>query len=139
MRHPIPESTRKEVVKRWLSGVSRDEIAADLSIAGGSVSSIVRELERESFDREYEFQALREVAVQCKKQGVPITDLTSAFRLYSIIKRMGASDVGEAEIFFTNFLNSGGVTDRCGLPPEKLVKLTNELFTISKSESIPPA
>jgi hypothetical protein len=96
-------------------------------------------LQQGSFDREYEFQALRELAVQCKKQGVPITDLASAFRLYSRIKRMGAVDVEEAEIFFSNFLNSAIGSDEGGLPPEKIVKFTNELFTISTSESIPPA
>jgi hypothetical protein len=143
MRHPIPDSTRKEVVKRWLSGDIRDEIAADLGIAGGTVSSIIRELERGSYDREHEFQALRELAIQCKKKGIPITELTSSFRLNSIIKRMGADDVGEAETFlnniYNNCLNGDSVSSKGGLPPEKLVRLTNELFTISTSESIAPA
>jgi hypothetical protein len=143
MRNPIPDSTRNEVVKRWLSGDIRDEIAADLGIAGGTVSSIIRELERGSYDREHEFQALRELAIQCKKKGIPITELTSSFRSNSIIKRMGADDVGEAETFlnniYSNCLNGDSVSSKGGLPPEKLVKLTNELFTVSTSESIAPA
>ena len=38
----IPQPIKLEVIRRWLSGYSRDEIAKDLGIGTGSVSGRIQ-------------------------------------------------------------------------------------------------
>jgi hypothetical protein len=41
MAAPIDEIVKRRVIQQWLSGESRDKIAADNNIGSGTVSSIV--------------------------------------------------------------------------------------------------
>ena len=126
----INEQTRKQVVQQWLSGDSRDKIAIDNSIGEGTVSGIVKDWKKGLEDCEYE--SVRELAVQSKKQGIDLSDLASRFRLYNIIKKSGANE-DQIESFISNCISGAGVEV---LPPEKIIDLVNQIFNISKSESI---
>ena len=127
----INEQTRKQVVQQWVSGDTRDVIAIDNDIGEGTVSGIVNDWKRGVEDSEYE--SVRELAVQSKKQGIALSDLASRFRLYNIIKKSGANE-DQIESFIINCtISSAGVEV---LPPEKIIDLVNQLFNISKSESI---
>ena len=86
----INEQTRKQVVQQWVSGDTRDVIAIDNDIGEGTVSGIVNDWKRGVEDSEYE--SVRELAVQSKKQGIALSDLASRFRLYNIIKKSGANE-----------------------------------------------
>jgi transposase len=81
----IKEQTRKQVIQQWISGDSRDKIAIDNEIGKGTVSGIVNEWKRGLEDSEYE--SVRELAVQSKKQGIDLNELASRFRLYNLIKK----------------------------------------------------
>ena len=127
----INEQTRKQVIQQWVSGDTRDIIAIDNDIGEGTVSGIVNDWKRGVEDSEYE--SVRELAVQSKKQGIALSDLASRFRLYNIIKKSGANE-DQIESFIINCtISSAGVKV---LPPEKIIDLVNQLFNISKSESI---
>jgi hypothetical protein len=126
----INEHTRKQVIQQWISGDSRDKIAIDNDIGEGTVSSIVNDWKKGFEDSEYE--SVRELAVQSKKQGIALSDLASRFKLYSIIKKSGTNE-DQIESFISNCTSGIGVEI---LPPEKIVDLVNQLFNISKSESI---
>jgi hypothetical protein len=126
----INEQTRKQVIQQWISGDSRDKIAIDNSIGEGTVSSIVNEWKKRLEDSEYE--SVRELAVQSKKQGLVLSDLASRFRFYNFIKKSGANE-DQIESFISNCISGAAGSS---LPPEKVVDLVNELFNISKSESI---
>jgi hypothetical protein len=130
MPAPINEQTRKQVIQQWISGDTRDKIAIDNSIGEGTVSGIVNEWKRGLEDSEYE--SVRELAVHSKKQGIALSDLASHFRLYNIIKKSGTNE-DQIESFIINCMSGAGVEV---LPPEKIVDLVNQLFNISKSESI---
>ena len=39
----IPKSIRQQVIKQWLQGTSRDQIAKDNGIGAGTVSSIIKD------------------------------------------------------------------------------------------------
>jgi hypothetical protein len=130
----INEQTRKQVVQQWVSGDSRDKIAIDNDIGEGTVSGIVNDWKRGLEDSEYE--SVRELAVQSKKQGIDLNELVSRFRLYNIIKKSGANE-DQIESFISNCMSGIGGADGNSLPPEKIVDLVNQLFNISKSESIP--
>jgi hypothetical protein len=127
----INEQTRKQVVQQWVSGDSRYKIAIDNDVGEGTVSGIVNDWKRGIEDSEYE--SVRQLAIQSKKQGLALSDLASRFRLYNIIKKLGVNE-DQIESFISN-CTIRGVADS-SLPPEKIVHLVNQLFNISKSESI---
>ena len=127
----INDQIRKQVIQQWVSGNSREKIAIDNDIGEGTVSGIVNDWKRGLEDSEYE--SVRELAVQSKKQGIALSDLASHFRLYNIIKKSGANE-DQIESFISNCTSMRRRLEV--LPPEKIMDLVNQLFNISKSESI---
>jgi hypothetical protein len=127
----IDSRVKKHVINQWLSGDSRDRIAADNDIGAGTVSNIINEWKKGIKDSEYE--SIRELAVFSKKEGLNLGELASRFRLYNYIIKLGLNE-DQIESFIVNCMNGAN-----SLPPEKIIVLTNQLFDIAKSESIPPA
>jgi hypothetical protein len=80
---------RKQVVKQWLSGDSRDRIAAYNGIGAGTVSNIIDEWKKRVEDSEYE--SIRELSVFCKRQGISLNTLVSCIRLNNYIQSLGAN------------------------------------------------
>jgi hypothetical protein len=80
---------KNQVVNRWLSGASRDRIAADNDIGAGTVSNIIDEWKKRMQDSDYE--SIRELSVFCKKQGVTLNALASCIRLNNYIQSLGAN------------------------------------------------
>jgi hypothetical protein len=81
MPAPIDEVIKRRVIQQWFNGFPRDTIAVENNIGSGTVSSIVSNykigLENSDFD------SVRELAVESKKQGLNLADLASHFRLYN--------------------------------------------------------
>ena len=125
----IDTQVKKQVINQWLSGDSRDRIAADNNIGAGTVSNIINEWKKGVEDSEYE--SVRELAVFSKKQGLNLSELASRFRLYNYISKLGANE-DHIESFIANCMSGAN-----SLPPEKIIDLTNQLYDIAKSESIP--
>src|ERR1051325_4725777 len=114
----INEQIRKQVIHQWVSGDSRDKIAIDNSIGEGTVSGIVNEWKRGFEGSEYE--SVRELAVQSKKQGLDLSDLASHFRLYNFIKKSAANE-DRIESFIINCMSDTGGAADSFLSPEKIV------------------
>jgi hypothetical protein len=127
----IPDEIRNRAIKQWFYGDTRAKIASDNNIGEGSVTNIVSDFNRGMVDPE--LGSIREFAVESRKQGLTLGDLGPRLRLYNYIKKLGA-DGDQIESFIANCMN--GVDS---FPPEKIIDLTNQLFDIAKSESIPPA
>src|SRR5919198_642845 len=127
MPAPINESIKRRVIQQWLSGESRDKIAADNNIGADSVTSVVsyHKIGLEDLD----FDSIRELALEVRKEGLNWSDLASHFRLYNYFRKSGASEE-KVESFIT-------MANSSDLPPEKVIELVNQLFEISKDESIP--
>ena len=126
----INEQTRKQVIHQWINGDTRDKIATANEIGEGTVSGIVNDWKKGLEDSEYE--SVRELAVQAKKQGLVLSDLASHFRFYNYIKKSGGNE-DQIESFISNCTSGVGFE---ALSSEKIVHLVNQLFNISKSESI---
>jgi hypothetical protein len=124
----IEASIKRKVIQQWSAGDSRPKIASDNSIGEGTVSGIVSEF-KIGLDNS-EFNAARELALAAKKQGLNLSDLASNFRLHNSIRNSGAAE-HKIESFIDN-INSGDVS------PEKVVEQVNQLFAVSREQSILP-
>ena len=65
MGSKIPKPIKIEVIKKWLQGKNRDQIANEVQIGAGTVSSIVKEYRRDDPD----FDLLREVGINLVNRG----------------------------------------------------------------------
>jgi hypothetical protein len=130
MPSAIDSQVKKHVINQWLSGNSRDRIAAAHNIGTGTVSNIVNEWKKGVEDSDYE--SIRGLAVFSKKKGMALSDVASNIRLNNYIEKIGA-DEGQIESFIANCMNAANY-----LPPEKIIDLANQLFDIAKSEAIAP-
>ena len=128
MAAPIDEIVKRRVVQQWLAGEAREKIIADNDIGAGTVSIIVEEykLGLDSFD----LDSFRELTLEAKKRGMSPNDLASFFRLYNFFRGSAAKE-NEIESFIIN-INSGYI------PPGKAIELINQIYEISKSESVSP-
>jgi 5'-3' exonuclease len=122
----IDTQVKKQVVDQWLSGDSRDRIAADNGIGAGTVSNIINEWKKGVKDLEYE--SVRELTVSIKKQGIGLSDLVCFVRLNNYIQKLGANQ-DQIESFIANLANSP--------EPERLIEVANQVARLSISESIP--
>ena len=81
----IPRSIKVEVIRKWLEGKSRDQIAKELQIGFGTVSGIIKE----SRDNDPEFDLLRALAVNLRDQGYDVQSFAHAVRLREVLKQKG--------------------------------------------------
>jgi len=81
----IPRSIKVEVIRKWLEGKSRDQIAKELQIGFGTVSGIIKE----SRDNDPEFELLRALAVKLRDQGYDVQSFAHAVRLREVLKQKG--------------------------------------------------
>src|SRR5919206_922869 len=124
----IEEMIKRRVIQLWLSGEARDKIAADNNIGAGTVSIIVDDY-KIGLDN-LDFTSFRELMVEAKKRSITPSDLASHFRLFNYLVKSGAAEQ-EVESFVTN-VNSGYI------PLGKAIELVNQIYEISKSESVSP-
>jgi hypothetical protein len=121
----IENSVKTNVIKEWLSGNTRDEIAANNEIGAGTVSGIINEWKKriDAFD----FDSTRELSISCKKQGINLGALASSIRLNNYVQKLGANQ-DQIETFISNLAKSP--------EPEKLIDVANQIAQISTSDSI---
>ena len=77
MGSKTPPSIKKEVIRLWLKGIPRDQIANEVGIGAGTVSCIIKECRQNDPD----FDLLREVAVIIKNEGMDLNFVSSSIRL----------------------------------------------------------
>ena len=87
MPSAIDTQVKKQVINQWLSGDSRDRIAADNGIGAGTVSNIINEWKKGVEDSDYD--SLRELAVYSKKQGIDLSEMLPRCRLGNYIQKIG--------------------------------------------------
>jgi hypothetical protein len=128
MPAPINEIVKRRVIQQWLAGKAREKIIADNSIGAGTVSIIVDDY-RAGLDN-FDLDSFRELTVEAKKRGMTPSDLASFFRLYNFFRNSETAEK-DVESFITN-INSGYI------PPGKAIELVNQIYDVSKSESVSP-
>jgi hypothetical protein len=78
----IPMEIRLEVIRNWLQGKTRDQIAYEVHIGAGTVSGIIKEYRSGDLDADL----LREVALNLKNTGLDILSFAPLVRLRAILK-----------------------------------------------------
>src|SRR5438270_6220719 len=99
MPSAIDTQVKKQIIKQWFSGDSRDRIAADNNIGAGTVTNIINEWKKGLADLDYE--TLRELAVFSKKRGLSLGDHVSSVRLRNYIEKLRANQ-DQIESFIAN-------------------------------------
>jgi cell division septum initiation protein DivIVA len=127
MPAPINEIVKRRVIQQWLSGEARAKIAIDNNVGEGTVSSIISYFKLGLDDAE--FDSARELALEVRKQGLTLSELSSRVRLYNFIKSSGASE-DQIEAFIANVISSD-------VSPENIVQYVNQLFAVSREQSVP--
>jgi hypothetical protein len=125
---PIDEIVKRRVTQQWLAGEAREKITSDNDIGAGTVSIIVDDY-KAGLDN-FDLDSFRELTLEAKKRGMTPSDLASFFRLYNFFRNSGAAEK-DVESFITN-INSGYI------PPGKAIELINQIYEISRNESVPP-
>jgi hypothetical protein len=80
----IPRPIKIEVIKKWLQGKSRDQIATEEGIGAGTASNIIKECRQ----NDSEFDLMRQLAVKLKLQGHSIESFAPLVRLREILRRL---------------------------------------------------
>lgn len=88
MGRKIPEPIRREVLRKWLEGKSRNLNAKECDIGTGTVSEIIKEYQQKDADLEL----LRQVAVHLRHQGTKIQVFSKAVRLKAILDERGLDE-----------------------------------------------
>ena len=123
MPAPIDEIIKRRVVQQWLAGETRDRIAIDNNIGSGTVNSYKIGLDNLDLD------SFRGLMVEAKKEGLIPSDLASHVRLNNYLVKSGAEE-DKIESFIANVSTND-------VSPEKVIQYMNQLYDVSKEESIP--
>ena len=122
----IPSDVQTGVIYEWLTGSSREKIAALYNISTGAVTNIRNEWRNKL--GAYIAEDLRELSISLKKANITPVQCSTGFRVAKIMKRLGIT-----EEQFESFMSD--VYDRCQkleIGPDQIEKYLMETINISK-------
>jgi hypothetical protein len=122
----IDAQVKKQVINQWLSGDSRDRIAANNGIGAGTVSNIVNEWKKSNWG--FGLWIVKRISGIFKKGRIRFKPYRCLDSLGNYIQKFGANQ-DQIESFIANLVNTP--------EPEKLIDVANQVAHVSRSESIP--
>jgi hypothetical protein len=134
----VPLTIRRQVIKQWLYGHSRDQIAKDNDIGAGTVSAIIKQCSQEKreqyFDEaDFEFDLIRELAVMLKREGLAVNSFGSALRLQ---KKLDQNHLNEDQMD-SFFENADLHCFKRGLKSEDFINSINTVCALSAGLKVP--
>src|ERR687889_1015857 len=125
----VPKSIKQRVIKQWLQGISRDQIAKDNGIGTGTVSAIIKDAKKDIPD----IDLLREVALVLKNEDLDLVVLADSIRLK---KKLDDMDLNEDQI--ESFIENINVhCFKRGLKAEEFVNTINKIVSLSQNLGMP--
>jgi transcriptional regulator with XRE-family HTH domain len=119
----------EQVIKQWIQGMSRDEIAKDNDIGAGTVTAIIKDAKQEIPD----IDLLREVALVLKKYDLDLSVFAPSIRIKNKLVEMGLNeDQVETLIENTNI--------HCfkhGLTGEEFLNIVNKVCALLDNLGMP--
>jgi uncharacterized protein YeeX (DUF496 family) len=106
-RKPIPNWIKREVVKLWLQGFKREEIAEKLKISSGSMWNVINEFKEKAkeltleeaariYDVEGDVEALHQLA-DYVRSWMSIEDAAEVFSIYKELQDAGVKSMDPSE------------------------------------------
>src|SRR5215212_1194329 len=130
MKPKVPKSIRERVIKQWLQGTSRDEIAKDKDIGAGTVSAIIKDAKQKDIP---DLDLLREVAIVLKNYDLDLSIFASSIRLQKRLDETGLNE-DQIESLIEN------INIHCfkhGLTIEEFVNIINKIVAFSQKLGMP--
>jgi hypothetical protein len=89
----IPEQIRRDVIRKWLLGLKRDEIAKETNIGKGTVSEIIGQYS----SKDSEVDLIRQVALAIRDLQTDVFAFSQALRLKNILNEVGLKEEEKIE------------------------------------------
>ena len=83
----IPEHKRSAIIDAWLRGETRDNIALEIEVAGGTVSNVIEEWQNNI--GAYDANNLRKLGLALKKAKISSIQCVNGLRIINIINKLG--------------------------------------------------
>lgn len=116
----LEQDVNERVKMLWFSGETRKYIAEECGIGAGSVTNIINEWKKDLESSDYE--SVRELAVELKKEGLTLSQLGSMYRYHNFIDKLGANE-DQIESLIFNLLD---ITK--SIPTERTAESVNQLL-----------
>src|ERR687890_202413 len=130
MEPKVPQSIKKRVIKQWLLGISRDQIAEDNDIGAGTVSAIIKDTKQKDIP---DIDLLREVDLVLKSNDLDLVVLADSIRLK---KKLDDMDLSEDQI--ESLIETCNIhCFKRSLKAEEFVNIINKVVALSQSLGIP--
>ena len=81
-----PPIVKARVLKEWIQGISRDQIASNNEIGAGTVTSIIQQTKNNY--PYYDIDLIRELALKLKKENLDLNYFAPAVRLKKVLDRL---------------------------------------------------
>jgi transcriptional regulator with XRE-family HTH domain len=130
METKTPKSIKQRVIKQWLQGISRDQIAEDNDIGAGTVSAIIKDIRRNDIP---DIDLLREVALVLKNEDLDLSVFASSIR---IKKKLDDMDLSEDQVESLIEISNIHCFKR-GLSAEEFVNIINKAIALSQNLGMP--
>src|SRR5919107_5286488 len=89
MQGKIPKSIREQVIKQWLQGMSRDQIAKYNDIGAGTISDIIKDSKQKDIP---DVDLIRQVAILLKEEELDLDVFACSIRIKKKMDEMGINE-----------------------------------------------
>ena len=126
MNSNISENTKQTVIRLWVEGNSRKDIALVSGVSEGTVSNIIAEWTQKLGEGDAE--AIRELGINMKRLGIDADQCAEGLRISSIMKKLGVN-VNQFKSFINEIYQ---YCQRFGLTAQDIASLFQALIKLSK-------
>ena len=129
MNYKISDDIRRKIIRLWLEGKSRKDIALICDVSEGTVSNVIADWKQKL--GEGDADALRELGSNLKRSGIDAAQCAQGHRTSMILRNMGVNE-DDFELFISK------VNERCmkvsGLTADKIGSYLEDLFEFSDED-----
>jgi hypothetical protein len=129
MSYKISDDIRRKIIRSWLEGKSRKEIALFCDVSEGTVSNVIADWKQTL--GEGDADALRELGSNLKRSGIDAAQCAQGHRISMTLRKMGVNEED-----FESFISK--LYERCmkvsGLTADKIGSYLEDLFEFSDED-----
>jgi hypothetical protein len=128
MNYKISEHIQRKIIRLWLEGKSRKDIALTCDVSEGTVSNVIADWKQTL--GEGDADTLRELGINLKRSGIDAAQCAQGHRTSMILRKMGVNE-DDFESFISKLYErcikiSGLTADKIGSYLEDLVEFSDE-------------